>query len=96
MSNEKKYTRYDEQFKKNLVSLYSSGKSQSSLCKEYGVSESALSSWIKKYSEVKIDDDTVLTAQQIRDLQKKLAQLEEENLILKKASAIFMRHSDKD
>ena len=31
-----------------------------------------------------IDDDTVLTAKQIKDLQKRNAQLEEENLILKK------------
>jgi len=50
----------------------------------------------KKYSEVKIDDNTILTARQIQELQKRNAQLEEENLILKKAIAIFMPHSDKD
>ncbi len=48
------------------------------------------------YSEVKIDDDTIITAQQIKELQKRNAQLEEENLILKKAIAIFTPHSDKD
>jgi transposase len=37
-----------------------------------------------------------LTAQQIKALQKRNAQLEEENLILKKAIAIFTPHSDKD
>ena len=46
------------------------------------------------YSEV--DDDTVLTAQQIKALQRRNAQLEEENLILKKAIAIFTPHSDND
>ena len=51
---------------------------------EYGVSSSALSKWVKLYSEVKIDDETVITAQQIKELQKRNAQLEEENLILKK------------
>ena len=51
---------------------------------------------IKQYSEVQIDNDTVLTAQQIKALQKRNAQLEEENLILKKAIAIFTPHSDKD
>ena len=35
-------------------------------------------------TEVKIDDDTVITAQQIKDLQKRNALLAEENLILKK------------
>ena len=33
--------------------------------------------WIKQYSEVKIDDNTVLTAKQIKELQKRNAQLEE-------------------
>jgi len=37
-----------------------------------------------------------MTAKQIRELQKKNALLEEENLILKKAIAIFTPHSDKD
>ncbi len=31
------YTKYDEDFKKSLVSLYQNGKTQSQLCKEYGV-----------------------------------------------------------
>lgn len=80
--------KYDEDFKKNIVSLYQSGKTQSQLSKDYGISISAVSRWIKLYSEVKIDDDTILTAKQIKELQKRNAQLEEENLILKKAIAI--------
>ena len=60
------------------------------------ISKFALANWIKQYSEVQIDNDTVLTAQQIKALQKRNAQLEEENLILKKAIAIFTPHSDKD
>lgn len=90
------YRKYDEEFKQSLVSLYHSGKSQSALSKEYGVSASALGKWIKQYSEVQIDKDTVLTAKQIRELQKKNALLEEENLILKKALAIFAPHSKND
>lgn len=93
MSNNKKYT---SEFKKTIVNLYHSGKSYSQIHSEYGVSSSALSNWIKLYSNVKLDDDTVITAQQIKDLQKRNAQLEEENLILKKAIAIFTPHSDKD
>ena len=91
-----KTNKYTAEFKQTIVNLYHSGKSYSQIQKEYGVSSSALSNWVKQYSEVKIDDDTVLTAQQIKALQKRNAQLEEENLILKKAIAIFTPHSDKD
>ena len=87
---------YSTEFKKTIVNLYHSGKSYSQIHTEYGVSTSTLSKWVKLYSEVKIDDDTVITAQQIKELQKRNAQLEEENLILKKAIAIFTPHSDKD
>lgn len=88
--------KYTSEFKQTIVNLYHSGKSYAQIHKEYGVSSTALSNWLKLYSEVKIDNDTVLTAQQIKELQKRNAQLEEENLILKKAIAIFAPLSDKD
>lgn len=84
--------RYDEDFKKYLVSLHQNGKSQTQLTKEYGVSFSALRKWIKQYS----GDGEVLTAKQVSELQKRNAKLEEENLILKKAIAIFTPHSNND
>ena len=77
------------------MSLYSNGKTQAQLCEEYGISSSALSRWIKAYSEVKVDDGTVMTAKQVKELQKRNALLEEENIILKKALAIFTPHSNK-
>ena len=43
---------------------------------------------------VTVDEDgTVMTMKQIQELQKRLATLEEENQILKKAIAIFTPHS---
>lgn len=88
--------KYDEDFKKSLVSLHQNGKTQTQLCNEYGVSKSALSKWIKQYSTVETDDGQVLTSRQVKELQKRNAQLEEENLILKKAIAIFTPHSNND
>ena len=88
--------RQDEDFKKSLVSLHQNGKSQSLLAKEYGVSQTALSKWIKQYSTVEVDDGEVMTVKQVKELQKRNAQLEEENLILKKAIAIFTPHSTND
>ena len=60
------------------------------------MSMSALFKWIKQYSEVQIDEDTIMTAKQIGELQKRNAFLGEENLILKKAIAIFTPHSKND
>ncbi len=83
------FKRYDEEFKQSLVNLYQTGKTQSELCKDYGVSQTALSKWIKQFSQVKLEDNTVMTAKQIQELQKRNAQLEEENLILKKVDIFF-------
>ena len=79
MSTSKTRKRYYEDFKRTLVNLYqSSGKSQATLCKEYGVSATAL---VKKYSTVESDDGKILTAKQVRELPKRNAQIEEELLI---------------
>ena len=97
MSTNKRGTRYDEEFKHTLVNLYQNGgKTQAALCKEYGVSQTALTHWIKQYSTVETDDGEVLIAKQVRKLQKRNAQLEEELLILKKAIAIFTPHPHND
>ena len=88
--------KFDEEFKKSIVKLYEGGKSQNALANEYGIALSSVARWVKQYSEVQIDDDTILTARQIKQLQKGNLQLEEENLILKKAIAIFTPHSTND
>ena len=91
-----KQLQYDETFKKNIVALHQNGKTQTELSKEYGISVSAILRWIKLYSEVRVDDNTVMTAKQIKELQKRNAQLEEENIILKKALAIMTPRSGKE
>lgn len=91
-----KQPQYDETFKKNIVALHQNGKTQTELSKEYGISVSAISRWIKLYSEVRVDDNTVMTAKQIKELQKRNAQLDEENIILKKALAIMTPRSGKE
>ena len=72
-----------EEFKKTIVTLYQSGKAYSEIKKEYGISSSALANWVRKYSQVRVNDDTVLTAQQMKAFRRRNAELEEENLILK-------------
>ena len=87
---------YDEDFKRTLVELYHNCKTQATLIKEYGISQSAFTKWIKQYSTVETESGEVITAKQVKDLQKRLAKLEEENQILKKAIAIFTPHSNND
>lgn len=48
--------------KKTLVDLHLADKTQSDLCRDYGVSASALSKWVRQFSEVKPEDNSVLTA----------------------------------
>lgn len=89
-----KRTCYDDEFKRTIVNLYQNGgKTQAALCQEYGISQTALTRWIKRYLTVEIGDGEVLTATQVKKLQKRNAQLEKENLILKKAITIFTPHS---
>ena len=64
-------------------SFYHNGKTQASIIKEYCVSQPALYRLVKQYSTIETDDGKVLTAKQVKDLQKRMAQLEEENQILK-------------
>ena len=88
--------KYNEEFKQSIVSLYNSGRSSTQICREYGMSSSTLHKWIKKYTQVKVSDTETMTMAEIQKMQKKLALLEEENLILKKAIAIFTPRSGKD
>ncbi len=64
--------KYEESFKKNIVALHQNGKTQTELSKEYGISTSAISHWIKLYTEVKVDDNTIMTAKQPRRKKKSL------------------------
>ena len=51
---------------------------------------------LHNYATVKMDDGEAMTARQVKDLKKRNAALEKENLILKKAIAIFVPHSEDD
>lgn len=41
---------YEEQFKKQIVSLYNNGKSLADLNRDYGVAKSTISTWVKRYN----------------------------------------------
>lgn len=88
-----KTPQYTEEYKRNIVTLYRSGKSATEIIREYGLSQSAIYKWIKKYGEVKISETETITVDEIQKMRQRMARLEEENIILKKAMAIFTKGS---
>lgn len=84
--------RYPEEFKQQIVDLYNAGTPVTKLADEYGLVEQTIYKWIKNLSPViEEDDGTTVSMKEYKALQKKMAQLEMENEILKKATAIFAR-----
>jgi len=87
----KQYKSYDEDFKKTLVTLYENGKKLSELSREYGINESTIRPWIKKYGTITTSTGETTNNDEIIKLKKRLQEVEIENEILKKAVAIFSK-----
>ena len=86
MARTKKH--YTDEFKTTLVELYNSGKSLADISREYSIAKSTVSLWINKSKPIVMDNGKVITTAEYQELLKKMARLEEENEILKKATAI--------
>ena len=92
---------YNEEFKKQLVKEYIQGKSYPILAKEqYGIAKSTLSGWVKKYSEEcqllqpHTASSPIFSPKEIQELHERIAELEKENLFLKKAATFFAKEVD--
>jgi len=88
---------YNLEFKKQIATEYLKGnKSFTKLSIEFGVSQSTLHAWVKKYSEECQfnESNKSLPSQELRDLRKRNAELEKEILFLKKAAAFFAKEID--
>ena len=84
--------RYTEEFKRQIINLYLSGKSVTELANEYGIVEQTIYKWKKLYSpSIEVNENESVSLKDYKELQKKIQQLEMENEILKKATAIFAR-----
>ena len=91
MSEIKSRKVYDETFKKTIVDLYHSGKGVTELSREYGVPKTNIHKWINRYSPIETSTGEITSNDEIIRLKKQMAQLREENEILKKAVAIFSK-----
>ena len=86
---------FDEDFKRS-IDYIKNRKTQIQLCKDYGISLSAISKLLKQYSEIITENRYLFTTKQIKELQKWNAQLEDKNQILNKTIDILIPHSNKD
>lgn len=84
--------RYTKEFKRQIIDLYLSGEPIAVLAEEYGLVEQTIYRWKKLYApSIEVDEEQSISFKDYKELQKKNQQLEMENEILKKATAIFAR-----
>lgn len=93
MSSTKPRKKYDLEFKKRAVRLsYSSERTIQSVADSLGIDVQLLYRWRKQFTP----DGEKTQLSQAHDeatmLRKRIAELEEENYILKKATAFFAKH----
>ncbi len=84
--------RYPSDFKEQIYELYQAGQSVPKLSSEYGIPTGTLYKWI---SELKpfttTEDGAKINRKELQALKKRIKELELENEILKKATAIFAK-----
>ena len=87
--------KYDDEFKRNAVSLYlSSGKSYPQLGEELGMAPSTLAGWVNSGKYCRGNANRKITESELSELKKlrkELSHVKMERDILKKAVAIFTK-----
>ena len=84
---------YTSDFKQQIVDLHNkAGKGITELSNEYGIPKGTISTWVKNLSPVQVSDTETVSLKEFKALQKKMRELEIENEILKKATAIFAKN----
>lgn len=93
-----KAKKYNKEFKEETVKLIiEKGRSVPSLAADLGINKNTLYRWLNEY---KTDSTQAFPGsgnlkphdEEMRQLKRRIADLEEENAILKKAAAIFANH----
>lgn len=85
---------FTDEFKQQMVSLYNSGKPRHEIIKEYDLTPSAFSGWVKRFNHsgsFTIQDNRTEEEKHLLQLEKENQQLRMENDILKQAALIMGR-----
>ena len=92
MSKRKQYTK---DFKMNVISMVKEqGLKQAEVARTMGLHVNTINNWIKEYelSSSPNPSNSNVIEKENKELKRKLAELEEENEILKKAAAFFAKN----
>lgn len=82
--------RYSQDFKDSLVKLHQEGRSLKSLAEEFWPSKDSIAIWVKQATPIMIKGQSK-TLKDVKQLEKRLAVLEEENEILKRAAILLAK-----
>ncbi len=84
---------YEENFKKQIVKIYYQGNhSYKELSERYGIAASTMRQWVIRYNNTRsfnAEDNKTDEEKRIKELEKKVKQLETENDILKQAALLL-------
>lgn len=80
---------YTQEYKNTIVDLFNSGKIYAEISNEYGVPKTTVRQWVNKTNNKENNDKANENIADIKAMKKKMAMLEQENEILKKALSIF-------
>ncbi len=83
-------TKYSEEFKRDAVALVESGLTQTTVCKDLGISKSALAAWIQDSRFATLGMTTSKDPDEQREMRqvlKRVRELEMENEVLRRAAA---------
>ena len=91
-------SQYTSQFKIQVAKEVLKAKTYAEISKKYGIDRSRLKKWAddyEKYGDLAFEENGLqkFQEQRIRDLERQLAELQEENDILKKATAFFSKRN---
>lgn len=90
--------RYDREFKLHAVKqVTQEGKTAAQVCRDLDIAQQTLSKWVQKYNEDTSEPfvgsgNLRSEAQVLRNFEKQIKDLKEENEILKKAMGIFAKN----
>jgi transposase-like protein len=91
----KQYQKYKPEFRDEVAKLVvESNRPISEVAREYGLNETTVGGWVKKYRAAHAADEPPLELSErarLRQLERRTRELEMENTFLKKAAAYFAR-----
>ncbi|WP_260200401.1 transposase [Lactiplantibacillus plantarum] len=82
-------TRYDKEFKKNIINLYKQGESAAQLAREYGIGYSTVHKWIQGQAKTQSGK----SPDEIKAMEKRLASLSEEKFFCNETTHLHLANT---